>query len=119
MKTPVFFRLRPRPLRWVAGLLLLIALRPAAAQSLVFDGKSDRLLLPGSERRLPAEGFTLEAWVRSPHWKNAWFENTLLSTDDVQCHFVKTATVDRLTLQDNRPKFEVHITLFASGRHTP
>lgn len=84
MNAPVLTRPCPCPLRWAAGLLLLLApFQPTLAQSLVFDGQNDRLLLLGSEHRLPSERFTLEAWVRSPHWKNAWFENTILNTDDL------------------------------------
>jgi hypothetical protein len=42
----------------------------------------------------------------------------LLTTDDVQCHFCRNVSADFLKLEDNRPKFEVNITYFASGKYT-
>ena len=42
----------------------------------------------------------------------------LLTTDDVQTHFCRNVTVDYLKLEDNRPKFEVNVTYFASGKYT-
>ncbi len=53
-----------------------------AAQSLRFEGKADRLLLRNSVNALSPDSFTIEAWVYSPHWRNGWFENTILSTED-------------------------------------
>lgn len=42
----------------------------------------------------------------------------LLTTDRVQVHHVRNAAVDFLKDESNRPKFEVYLTYFASGRHT-
>ena len=42
----------------------------------------------------------------------------LLTTDRVQVHHVRSVAVDFLKDEQNRPKFEVYLTYFDSGRHT-
>ena len=42
----------------------------------------------------------------------------LLTTAACQTHCCRNVTVDYLKLEDNRPKFEVNVTYFASGKYT-
>ncbi|MCY7351301.1 MAG: hypothetical protein LH606_11640 [Cytophagaceae bacterium] len=54
----------------------------AVGQSLRFSREEEGFILRNSENVVRTDSFTVEAWINSPHWRNAWWENTIVSVDE-------------------------------------
>ena len=76
----------PRQFRYFPFILTLLVWTVVGgalfAQSLQFSQPGEGFILRNSEKIARTDSFTIEAWINSPHWRNSWQENTIVSADE-------------------------------------